>query len=72
MRWPLIRMRSFPLSGEKTDGAPAGFAALAKEDGPKPHRLKPVLPAPAIPCRASNIPAARGKANVARERFLKE
>src|SRR5579864_6034131 len=39
--WPLIVIRSFPLSAENTDGASAGIAAAGEEGGPKTRRLKP-------------------------------
>src|SRR5689334_21407501 len=71
MDWPLIKMRNFPLSGENAEGAPAGFAVIAEaageEAGAKTRRLKPALPG-----RASNIPAASGKASAPAQRRIRK
>src|ERR1700719_2453431 len=67
--WPLMVMRSLPLSGENTAGAFAGIAALAEcgdwEGLAKIHRLKPVLPGGALPGRACKTAAARDNDNAA-------
>src|SRR5579864_6730044 len=73
--WPLIVMRSFPLSAENTDGASAGFGATGEEGGRKLHRPKsefPTRPGPALPGRAGNTTAARHKAKAGPSRRFNE